>query len=175
MSIHKLYIRLLVIVCLISPVLWLTLSDEGKRTTDLLLLKFGGNPDIALDFDALRATATEAKLRQGVPGAEFDCKDQRTDFGSRICYAPIASFNGNPARYVTFFFDGRGLRAAKVAYRHAYHERILEQLRATLGPPSDGTSGWLQWQAAGGVVVVPKEEPADGRGSALMWLAAKRG
>jgi hypothetical protein len=175
MSIHKLYIRLFIVVLLVSPVLWLTLSDEGKRTTDLVLLKFGGAPDIALDFDALRASATEAELHRGIPGAEFDCKDERTDFGTRICYAPVASFNGNPARYVTFFFERGGLHAAKVAYRHAYHKRILEQLRATLGSPSDSTSGWLQWEAAGGVVVMPKGEPAGGRGSALMWLAVKTG
>ena len=178
MSIHKLYLRLLVVVLLLSPVLWLTLSDEGQRTADLLLLKFSGDPDIALDFDALSTTATEAGLRKGIPGAEFDCKDQRSDFGTRICYAPIASFNGNPARYVTFFFGPGGLRAAKVAYRHAYHDRIVQQLGATLGRPArpaGADGGVLQWTAAGGVVVLSEKEPADSRSAALMWLAGEAG
>jgi len=54
-------------------------------------------------------------------------------FRARV--AEIGSFNAIPARAFTLYLSGERLRAAKLDYRRAYHETLLEQFRRRVGSP----------------------------------------
>lgn len=167
-------------VCL-APIYYLVFTDEGQRTTDLVLLgTLKGDPELPINFNQLYAEFGEAELKQGLPEVVFTCGEKRTAFGNYVCHTPIAAFNGNPARYATFFFvDGKRLGALKIVYRNAYHDRIVSQMNAQLGAPSENAGdgpevGVYQWHAGGGVLAMPKQAPAKADETALMWLPRAR-
>lgn len=169
--------RTLIIALLAAPVLWLVFTPEGQRQTDLFILSFGGEPDIGIRFDKLHRGVTPEQLRGEQPDLELNCTEKSTPFGGRICQAPIAGFNGNPSRFVIFYYGPQQLNAVKIGYQRSYHRRIVEQLHQSLGSPeqSKQPDGTLinQWAAGEGTILMPQslgqeQEPA------LMWLAGRQ-
>lgn len=176
MSLRKLYIRTLLVVAVVGPLFWLVFSQDGRRVSDVLILKVTGRPDIGIAFDKLDGGVTETDVLKVWSDADFQCGDQATAFGTRACMAPIAAFNGTPARYVTFFFVDDHLNAIKLGYQRAYHEHAVAQLRTALGEPSEvqrGARSILQWDSGGGMMVVPEARVGMEEEPALLWLAAE--
>lgn len=160
---------------LAAPALWLAITDEGQRQTDLFLVGLGGNPEITLQFDQFYPALDEATLKAGLPEVSFTCGEKATAYGDSICHAPIAAFNGNPARYATFFYGEGKLNAVKVAYRRPYGKRIELQFRSRLGQPMQSSAeagpGVYQWRAGGGLLVMPQGKVPMEQEPAVLWLA----
>jgi hypothetical protein len=168
--------RAIVIALLAAPALWLVFTPEGQRSTDLFILGFGGEPDIALHFDKLHRNVTPEQMRKEQPGLELNCSEKHTPFGARLCQAPIAGLNGTPARFIIFYYGPRHLNAVKIGYQRSYHSRVVGQLNGALGAPepSRQADGSIvnQWQAGEGMVVMP-ESLGENQEPALMWLARR--
>lgn len=169
--------RAIVIALLAAPALWLVLTPEGQRHTDLFILGFGGEPDIPLRFEKLHRDVTPEQMRKQQPELELRCSEKHTPFGARLCQAPIAGVNGTPARFVIFYYGPQHLNAVKVGYQRSYHDRIVEQLNEALGAPEQSrqADGAVinQWSAGEGVVVMP-ESLGETQEPALMWLARQQ-
>lgn len=170
--------RAIIITLLAAPALWLVLTPEGQRRTDLFLLGIGGEPDIGIRFDRLHRGVTPEQLRAEQSELELTCSAQRTPFGARLCQAPIAGFNGTPARFIIFYYGPGQLNAVKIGYQRSYHGRVVRQLDEALGKPAqsqqpDGTT-INQWPAGDGTVLVP-ESLGDAQEPALMWVATGHG
>lgn len=170
--------RAVIIALLAAPALWLVLTPEGQRRTDLFILGIGGEPDIGIRFERLHRDVTPEQLRAEQPELELACSEQRTPFGARLCQAPIAGFNGTPARFIIFYYGPQRLNAVKVGYQRSYHGRIVQQLNESLGIPAqsqqpDGTT-INEWPSGEGVVLMP-ESLGETQEPSLMWLASRQG
>ncbi|SCZ64202.1 hypothetical protein [Thiohalomonas denitrificans] len=175
MDLKKLAKRAFWTLVFLFPFFWLVFTDEGQRFGDVLLLKLTGREEVRINFDELYPSVTEAQLGQVWPDLEFQCQDQASAFGSRLCATDIAAFNKIPSRYVTFFFADERLQAMKIGYQRAYHGAITAHLDGMLGAPmmssrTDG-DGVYQWRAGGGIVVMPQEKLGKNDEPALLWLA----
>jgi len=168
--------RAVIIALLAAPALWLVFTPEGQRQTDLFLLGIGGEPDIGFGFDKLHREVSVAQLRREEPDLELNCKPQDTPFGSRLCQADIAGFNGTPARYIIFYFGPEYLNAVKIGYQRSYHGRVAGQLHRDLGTPKQSTeaAGAVinRFPAGEGIIVIPDSLAAD-QEPALMWLSGR--
>ncbi len=175
MEFKKLAKRIFWTGVLLFPFFWLVFTDEGQRFGDVLLLKLTGREEVRINFDELYPSITEPQLRQVWPDLEFECRDQASAFGSRLCATDIAAFNKIPSRYVTFFFADERLRAMKIGYQRAYHGAITNHLDGMLGAPMVSSrtddDGVYQWRAGGGIVVMPQEKLGTNDEPALLWLA----
>jgi hypothetical protein len=179
MTTYQIYKRLLLLGLLFGPLLWLSLSDEGKRVSDLFLLKLSGAPAVQVDYRQLKADISEAEFKRGLPNVDFQCADKRTDFGERLCFAPVAGFNGTPSQYMSAFFRGDHLMAIKLAYQRSYHDYLYASVSREFGPANSDkaaglpdTSGARQWQAGRGWLVLPGERLKGDAEPVLFWLAA---
>jgi hypothetical protein len=177
MASHRFIKRAIIIALLATPALWLVFTPEGQRQTDLFILGFGGEPDIGIRLENLHRGVTPEQLRNEQPELELTCTEKPTAFGGNICQAPIAAFNGNPSRFIIFYYGPQQLNAVKIGYQRSYHGRIVEQLTQSLGSPeqSKQPDGTLvnQWSTGEGTVLLPQslgreQEPA------LMWLAGRQ-
>jgi len=171
--------RLLLFGLLFGPLTWLLVSDEGQRVSDVFLLKLSGAPAVEMDYRILKPEVNEAELKSRFPKLNFQCADRQTDFGERLCYTPLASFNGTPSQYMSAFFRGDHLMAIKVAYQRSYHDYLYGSLIHELGAANHGrvagqadNSGAQQWQAGKGWLVLPGVGLKDDAEPALFWLAA---
>lgn len=177
MTINQIYIRLLLLGLLFGPLLWFSISDEGQRVSDLFLLKLSGAPEVHIDYRQLKAEIGEAEFKHGLADVDFQCADKRTDFGERLCFAPVAGFNGTPSQYMSAFFRGDHLMAIKLAYQRSYHDYLYASVSRELGPANSAAalpdnSGATQWQAGKGWLVLPGEHLKEGAEPVLFWLAA---
>lgn len=180
MPLNPLYKKLLLILAVMGPMLWLLFTEDGHRHTDLLLLKLTGDPELNLDLHKLSPRVNEAEFRSQFPDLDLHCQDRPGPFGNRTCVAEIRAFNGVPARYASLFLDGNDIRAVKISYRRPYHQSLLEQLRHNLGAAqetSDGTAATaddsevLTWSTAEGLVVVSRDRVDLRDEPALFWLS----
>ncbi|MBD3670163.1 MAG: hypothetical protein HUJ29_05255 [Gammaproteobacteria bacterium] len=178
MTVNQIYIRLLLLGALFGPLLWFLFSDEGQRISDTFLLKLGGTPEVQLDYRTLNADISEKEFVKGMGEAEFQCGDQQSQFGDRLCYAALAAVNGTPSQYMSVFFKSDNLTAIKLAYQRSYHEQLHGSLIRNLGEPMSGANTAVpdaeriqQWQAGNGVVLLSGETLAEDEEPVLLWLA----
>lgn len=178
MTSNQIFVRLILLGLLFGPLTWVLVSDEGQRVSDVFLLSLSGAPKVDMDVTQLNASVTEAQFKSRLPKVSFTCADKQTDFGERLCYSPVASFDGAPSEYLSAFFRGDHLMAVKVAYQRSYFGYLNQRLKDELGAPQRGgaaglpdSSGANQWQAGRGWLVLPPVE-AKAAETALFWLAA---
>lgn len=176
MRFNRFHKTVFALAAVIGPLYWLTLTDDGQRRVDSVLLSLAGKPAIDFNLKALDSRLTEAELRKVFPDQDWQCMDLTSAFGQRLCATEIGSFNGLPAHYLTVFFAEGQTSALKLAYRAIYHDQLVQQLLQQLGQPMTNASGkppaetLLSWQTEHGMVVLKRvllenEEPA------LLWLA----
>jgi len=176
MSLNTLYLRLLALVVVIAPFVWLVLTEDGQRRTDQVLLALIGDPatmDIA--FAKLQGAATEQDVRANFPDLTLECADRSSHFGDRSCSARIASFNGPPARYVIVYFRHGKLSAVKALYQPAHRDHALSQLRTELGLPqdqNDDQDSVYVWRTPYGIVLAPRSAAAEDDEPAVVWLSS---
>jgi hypothetical protein len=174
--IHPLYKNLLILAIVLGPIVWLVLTEDGQRRTDLVLLALLGKPEIKLAVEHLTADVTEADLRRLYPDLPLSCSEGPNPYGDRLCGAKLGAFNQIPSHDVAFYLAGQRLRALKVNYRPHYHDSLKAQLAERLakeGILAEVRGGALAWQVDGGVLLMPVEAPQDDREAALMWLSTE--
>lgn len=177
--INKLYFRLLLVIAVIAPLYWLTLTTDGQKRVDSVILQIAGDESIDLNFEVLDARFTESHIKEVYPEIDWDCVDvppSPGQLGDRQCQSVIGSFNGIPSREITLYFRSPAISAVKLDYRRHYHEALLDQLTSQLGPFQANTGfaadpdAVMQWQTPGGLVLM-KRELKEGDAVSLMWLA----
>lgn len=168
--------KLLLAICVVAgPFIWLVLSEDGKRRSDLFLLHLLGNQPFNVAVANLRPGLEEAALLSQFSRVEFDCEDASSPLGSRRCAAEIGSFNGVPARRAQLYWDEDLLQALRIDYRGRWHQVLLEELRKRHGPPrrdSIDSGVVLAWRFDHGMLLVPEALVAD-EPPALMWVGGQ--
>jgi hypothetical protein len=178
LRLNPLYKKLLLLTIVLGPMIWLVLTEDGQRRTDLVLLYLFGKGELNLAIEKLHSDMTEAQFRELFPDLELACDDGVNPFGDRLCSAEVGAFSGIPSRAFTLFLSADELRAAKLNYRSAYHETLRRQLEGRIGaadsPAGADTAvirGPQSWRVADGVLLLPPEIPEKEEDSALMWLS----
>lgn len=175
LRLHPLYKKLLLLCIVLGPIVWLMLTEDGRRRTDIVMLHLFGKQELNLAVEHLSESMTEADFRSQFPDLELACSKASTPFGDRLCAADVGSFNAIPSRGFTLFLAGQDLRAAKLDYRPAYHETLVSQLTRRLGKGPDRTeaeAGAMSWHVSDGLLLMPAEPPESESEAALMWLSS---
>ena len=176
LKLNKHYKNLLIIGLVVGPFIWLVISADGQRRSDLVMLSLLTDREpMNLAFDNLQAGFGEAEFLRNLPEIPFQCTDRSGHFGTRVCTAPIAAVNGAPAQTVSLYFNGGALNALKLVYQPAHQEYLLQRLAYDLGAPShSGTApddrGVRTWDTAHGRVLLPLDPSAMERPD-LLWLS----
>lgn len=178
-NLHK---TLFILILVFVPPYWLLFTDEGARVSDTALLWLLGRVDVKVSVEDLDAGFNRDDIQSVYSENEWTCGSKNTAFGDSLCAAKIGTFNGFPARLLTFYFRNGQVSAMKVIYRDQYHRQIMGHYIGRLGQPgnvaeamSEGpeAENVLEWQLAKGMLVM-KKELAKPDEPALLWLAAKR-
>lgn len=165
------YKLILSLALIAGPFTWLMFTEDGQRRSDLFILHALGAPGFNIGYDRLNSAVTEADINAQFPKVEFQCAEQATPFGRRVCAAEIASFNGLPARKATLFYGDGTLNALQLDYRARYHDMLAGSLRTGLGAPLTPVGeGVLLWRLDDGVVMLSAEQPENEADAALLWL-----
>ena len=177
-SVHK---TILILILVFIPPFWLLFTDEGSRVSDTALLWLLGEVDMKISLPDLDSQFTAKDIQTVYADNEWQCGERMTEFGDSLCGAQIGSFNGFPARFVTFFFRGDRLSALKLIYREPYHEQVSGHLIGKLGQPDNVAQALaegpeadnvLQWDLGTGVLLLKKSLDKQDEPS-LLWLATK--
>jgi hypothetical protein len=177
-SFHK---TLFIVLMVLAPLWWLTMTEDGQQRADGVLLRLLGHKPIDLKIEALDSQLTEAELKQVYPDLPWLCQDANTNFGNRVCTSEIGTYNGLPSRLIAFYFGNGQLTALKLNYRENYHVQLGSQLIKQLGQPDvpvaisgegPAPQNILQWHSDHGTVII-KEELNKGEEPAMLWLAAR--
>lgn len=166
--------RLYLIAIIAAPLVWLILTDEGHRFTDITLLKLKGGESMDIHLQALDSSFSEQGLRDQLPDIPFNCGRQNTALGERICQVQLASLNGLPARFAIAYFRDNRMQGFKVGYQRPYHETLIKQLFAELGEPgghitATGAPGLYRWVVGDGELMLLDEHSLEGNEPALLW------
>jgi hypothetical protein len=166
--------KLILAICVVAgPFIWLVLTEDGKRRSDLFLLHLLGHQPFNLAVANLRPGLEESALLAQFSRVDFSCEETAHAFGARRCAAKIGSVNGIPARYTELFWGDGGLQAVRIDYRGRWHAVLLEELERLYGRPRrDSTDSGivLAWRFDHGMLLVP-ESLVDQESPAIMWTA----
>lgn len=177
----KLHRTLLILLLIFIPPYWLLFTDEGSRVSDTALLWLLGQDEINIDLGKLDSGYSQQDIKTVYSESEWVCGDKQTPFGDTLCASKIGTYNGFPARLVTFYFRKDKVSAMKLIYREQYHKQILGQYIGELGQPQNVASALadgpdadnvLEWDLNLGVLLIKKELGKTDEPS-LMWLAAR--
>jgi len=179
MKLHPLFTKSMLIVIVLGPIFWLTLTEDGRRRTDLLVLDFiQGLPPIEIHFDRLDGEASPEQFRGALPNVDWKCQDLTTQFGDSVCLAAIGGLNGNPARRIALYFDQERLQAIRADYRSPYHERLRRQLERAFGIPQPPTASkeqtpepTLEWRLPNGILVIKENVDVRNGAPAMFWIS----
>lgn len=172
MSLHKIYIRILILVLVLGPFTWLMFTDEGQRVGDIFMLELGDSEALNLNFAKLSSHVSEENLKEQFPQVELACVDQNQAYGTRQCSAPISAINGTPAQYVTFFFMQNQLIEANIGYQPSYHQHLYQGLLTTFGAGEAGPeAGMRRWNTGYGLLYAPPQTLMVGTKTILIWKA----
>jgi hypothetical protein len=176
MTKRSLLTRLYVVVILAVPLFWLILTDEGRRYTDLAILQVKGGESMDIQLKALHSALSERRLQEQLPDTPFNCGEQTTPFGDRLCQVQLASFNRLPARFAIAYFANNQLQAMKIGYQRPYHSQLLHHLFVTLGAPgredhltAPGAPGLYRWTVGDGELVALDENSLEGNEPSILW------
>lgn len=168
--------RLYIIVIVAAPLYWLILTDEGRRYTDMTILKFKGGETMDIHLKALHSGINEKGLQDQLPDTPFNCGNQKTTFGDRLCQVQLAAFNGIPSRFAFAYFANGNLQAFKIGYQRPYHKKLLNHLFTDLGKPgaenhltAPGAPGVYRWQIEDGELIALDENSLEGNEPSILW------
>jgi hypothetical protein len=178
LKLPTLYKRLLAFVVVIGPIFWLVFTEDGQRRTDSVVLALWGEDEIALNLQALDNQVTESELMKVFPKLTWQCQDEVSTFGNRLCASRIGIFNDIPAHYITVFFDKQWINGVKIGYRRNYHEQLKQQLWQQMGRPTHDNDQSQELEVSGIVLhwttnsghIILKEELHNNEEAALIWL-----
>lgn len=174
----SLYKRLLAFFVVIGPIFWLVFTEDGQRRTDTVVLSLWGEDEIKLNLQALDNQVTETEFLKVFPDITWQCQDEVTPFGNRLCATRIGIFNDIPSRYITVFFHDKWVNGVKIGYRRKYHQQLKQQLWQQMGNPvtnsdnpqtEENNDPVLHWTTNTGHVIL-KDKLEDNEEASLMWL-----
>ena len=177
-NLHK---TILILILVFTPPFWLVFTDEGRRVSDTGLLWLLGEDEIRISLSDLDGRYTRQDIQTVYSENEWQCGSQQTVFGDSLCAAQIGTFNGFPARLVTFYFRDDTVSALKLVYRDQYHQQIMGYYIGELGQPGNveaaiaegpDADNVLEWDLGKGVLLIPKELGETDEPS-LLWLASR--
>jgi hypothetical protein len=173
--------KLFLAVCVVAgPFIWLVLTEDGKRRSDLFLLHLLGHQPFNLAVEKLRPELDQDLLLGQFERVAFDCGSGAYSLGEWRCAARIGSFNGIPARRVELYWEdagvdgeqGSGLSAMRLDYRGRWHALLIAELKTRYGRPRhDSVDGRtvLAWRFDAGVLLLP-QTLSDDEAPTLMWV-----
>lgn len=176
MAINRIHKTIFALTIVIGPLYWLTMTADGQRRVDGVLLSLSGKPAIDFNLKAMDGQLTETELLKVFTAQDWQCIDQDSSFGHRLCASQIGTFNGLPARYLTVFFANQKASAIKLSYRAMYHDQLIQQLIQQLGQPQRDTrnvtpnQAVLRWTTDHGMVIL-KQQLLENDEAALLWVA----
>lgn len=181
---NPLFKRVLALLVVLGPAYWLIMTEDGQRRSDAFMLQLFGHEVIDFNLAELDPGVTREDLTQSVfPEVPWQCGEQATKYGNRLCSAKLGAFNGIPSQYITLYFVSEQINALKLVYRERYHEQMVAQLRRLLGEPASGSGSleqssqprpgeFIEWRTDYGMVVVKRELAAEEE-PAMLWLARR--
>lgn len=172
LKLPKTYTLILALCVVAGPFIWLVLTEDGKRRSDLFLLQLFGHPSFNLAVANLRPGLDEAFLLGQFPRVAFTCAEVSTAPGRRHCEAQIGSFNGIPARQAQLDWNNGALVAVRIDYRGRWHEALITELTMQLGAPRRDLVGErtiLAWRLEDGMLLAP-EQLIDAEPPVLVWI-----
>jgi hypothetical protein len=175
LKLPKTYKLVLALAVVAGPFIWLVLTEDGQRRSDLFLLHVTGHRAFNIGLDRLTPQVTLADIEQQFPRVSFACREVSSNLGDRVCAADIGSFNGIPARAARLWTGGGTLRAMQLDYRRRYHALLVESLSGSFGAPerqAGGGQSVYAWELPGGTLLLPETVEQEGD-AALMWLAGQ--
>lgn len=165
--------RLLLLITVALPMVWLLISPQGRLFTDLVVLRLLGKPAIEFAWDDLARPLAENALPTHYPDLRFDCRDWNSAFGERICAAEVGAFNGVPSRYMTVFFHAGVITAYKFGYQPAYYDHLVDTLDRATGlraqPADNGVRTWVEDH---GIYNLATTQYGDAADAALLWIVS---
>lgn len=169
---NPLYKRLMLLALVLGPFVWLVVTEDGRRRSDLVVLFVLGEPEVSLAIERLDGRLTEGDMRRLYPELELVCRGVTDRLGDRVCAADIGVFNQIPARGIAIYLQDDGLTAVRVDYRRAYHASLGAQITRRLGrPPRDPSADPAVWPVAGGLLLMSRDRPKSEDDAALFWIA----
>jgi len=179
MKLHPLFKKAMLIVIVLGPIFWLTLTEDGQRRTDLLVLDFIHDlPPVEIHFERLSAEAGPDHFRAALPDVDWKCQSLTTQFGDAVCLARIGGLNGNPAHRIALYFSQNSLQALRADYRSRYHERLRRQLEHQFGTPerptdsgAPTTEAALEWGLPSGILSIKETAEIRKEAPALFWIS----
>lgn len=175
LKLPKTYKTLLAVCVVAGPFVWLVLSEDGKRRSDLFLLHLLGHQPFNVAYANLRPDVGEEQLLGQFPRIEFGCRDRATPLGDRECAAEIGSVNGIPARAVRILFRDGALSAVQLDYRGRWHGVLIDELGRRYGEPRRDAAHErtvLAWPFDRGTLLLPQTLAEDEQATA-MWIARR--
>jgi hypothetical protein len=178
LKLTSLYKRLLAFFIVIGPIFWLVFTEDGQRRTDTVVLTLWGEDEIKLNLQALDNQVTETEFMKVFPDISWQCEDEVTPFGNRLCATHIGIFNDIPSQYITVFFHDSWVNGVKIGYRRKYHEQLKQQLWQQMGDPvtnsdksqtEESKATVLHWTTNTGHVIL-KDKLEDNEEASLVWL-----
>jgi hypothetical protein len=173
LKLNPLYKKLMAVIIVIAPMYWLTLTEDGRRRTELVVLSFMGPPALDMRLDTLSSAVNEQHWRDFFPEIAFNCEDRLSRDGNRTCAAPIGSFNGAPAHYILLHFADDALNTLQIAYRHNYHAFMIHQISHFLKQEPETMNNVLQWPTASGLILMPTDPGPENSKPSMLWLSAQ--
>ena len=174
LKLPKTYKLVLALAVVAGPFIWLVLTADGQRRSDLFLLHLMGHQPFNIALERLGPGVGLPAIEKQFPRVSFDCRDAASTLGERVCAADIGSFNGIPARSARLWLAGDSLRAVRLDYRRRYHDLLSESLTQSFGEPKLQAAGGRainSWELSDGVLLLPTTVEKDDD-AALMWLAS---
>lgn len=166
----------------LAPGFWLTMTSDGQRRTDAMLLHWFGQEAITINYSELNVQLTEQQWMQVYEQLHWKCENQKSAFGETSCIARVGSINEIPAQYIVAFFVAARLNAVKITYRDIYHQSLLEQLNKLLGKANGDITTYkdqskgdqvLRWSLDDGIVIMKKQLEANDE-PVLIWLGSEK-
>lgn len=176
MKLNKHYKTLLILGLVLGPFIWLVLSADGQRRSDLVMLALLTDREpLNLSLANLRAEFSEEDFRRILPEISFQCTDQDNHPSSRACFAAIAAVNGAPAQSVSLYFQDGSLDAVELLFQPAHHDYLLQRLQYDLGPPSRNgeapeNRGVHSWDTPHGRVLLQLNRDSR-KAPTLLWVS----
>ena len=141
---------------------------------------FALHPSMELDLGSLSAKLDESELLSKYPELDWDCYNEKTAMGDRVCTAPIRTWNQVLAKYTAFFFNKQGrLNLVKFAFREVEHTKVISALENKYGqsktiPGKKDINGkpMVVWLSGNGITTASENVEGDGEAT-MTWMSGR--
>lgn len=173
------------LVLTLFAILGFSAQEIWQRKPYLLLdtIRSFDNPasHIRVDFNKDISDFDEKGLTESYSPIPFECMDEKSDLGPRVCFSYLHSFNGIRAENIAFFFNNSGKPyLMRLEFNPEYHDAVTDWLNKQYTyqsgvpysfPALGQTVGF--WKTNAGIVGHLSEKFVSGESSILIWHPCK--